>query len=331
MVDAVHSQLLGYLLGALDTSDQEEVESRLQAEPEFRAELEAIQSRLALPDRAAFLYDPPEGLAARTCRLVFAEAAPTPAPRRRAMTAQAAPPSWIHQLRWVDLAVAAAVLVVAAVVVVPAIQESRFHAGILGCKENLRQLGVAMTRYSEQHDGYFPAIPDEGSASLAGLYLPTLAGDGFLTEAQRAVCPRSPDTRRSDFRITNWDELRSAAADVMDRLRPTLSGIYGYHPGHLEDGVYRPTKNLRRPNFVLMADAPSFDLPGYQSLNHAGRGQCVLLEDGRVVFLTQPTPPAWREAIFVNDDGVMALGSDPNDSVIFPPTRPPVFQAGGLR
>lgn len=326
MSDAVREQLLGYLFGALDDDEQEELDRRFQTEPQLRAEFESLRARLPLPDRSLFEWEPPPGLAARTCRMVAAQrdAVPSEVASRPPipMTSEVSPPAGRRGIRWIDAAMATAVAVAAFLVVAPAVQESREHARRQQCMENLHQVGLAMDGYSERSGGFFPDVLADGNASMAGMYLPILVRDGYLADASRAVCPGSPEAGRADLRGADWGDLRTLTSEAIDRLRSAVGGIYGYHPGHLENGAYRRTRNQRRPHMVILADSPGFGSPDFQSVNHGGRGQHALLEDGHVRFLPSPGPPTWREAIFLNHEGRVALPSDPDDAVVFPPTHP---------
>ena len=71
MTDSVQEQLLGHLLGALDDSEQESVETQLQCDPQLRRELEKARRLLEPLDEAREAFTPPSGLAEHTCRLVF--------------------------------------------------------------------------------------------------------------------------------------------------------------------------------------------------------------------------------------------------------------------
>src|SRR5687767_6621687 len=68
--------LLGYLLGALERTEHEQVEAELESNPALRDELRRLENRLGhvgLADEPVS-YDPPPGLAVRTCRLVAVKA-----------------------------------------------------------------------------------------------------------------------------------------------------------------------------------------------------------------------------------------------------------------
>ena len=77
--DPMHQQLLGHLLGALDDDEQEWVEARLEHDEEYRRRWVELRRRLAPLLAVRPDFEPPPGLAERTCRLVASFA---PVPRR---------------------------------------------------------------------------------------------------------------------------------------------------------------------------------------------------------------------------------------------------------
>ena len=72
MSDLDHQQLLGHLLGALDDEEQEWLDARLERDPRCREELTRWRRRLAPLAALRPDFEPPPGLAERTCRLVAA-------------------------------------------------------------------------------------------------------------------------------------------------------------------------------------------------------------------------------------------------------------------
>jgi hypothetical protein len=270
-------------------------------------------------------FEPPLGLAKRTCAKVFAcsqprgrRSSPAALPRERlpeeATVVAAAGPGWWSRWSWADALVATAVGVVLCMLIFPAIHSSRFHARVAACQENLRQLGVALTQYSERHGGAFPEVPHEGPMAAAGIYAPVLLSNGYLDNQSRVVCPSSPIAADSAFRVPAIEELLSATGDALERLRGSMGGSYGYTLGYVENGQYRGPRNLRRATYAIMADAPA--LPALKSLNHDGRGQNVLFEDGHVEFLSTPQPASVRDNVFVNDTGEVAAGRHRDDAVV---------------
>jgi len=327
MTDRVRKQVLGYLLEASDDSERELVEARLQCDPAYRGEILRVRRELPRLEEVREPEPPPPGLAWRTCQYVFAQAKwiGASAARRRRMTPHAAPHAWTGHLRWLDAGVAAAIVVMAVLVVLPAVQGSRFQARLIACQDNLRQLGVALTDYSRGHGDYFPQVPAEGKLAAAGVYAPLLVRDGLLTEPQRVLCPESPGAAQAGFRIPSVEELQAAGDERLPALQQRMGGSYGYCLGHWEGGSLVAAKNCSRAYFALMADAPSDVLPGRQSLNHDGRGQNVLFEDGHVEFAPGSQPQPGGDDIFANDEHCVAAGIQSDDSVIATSGTPPII------
>lgn len=324
---SVQEQLLGHLLGALDDGEEQAVAARLRSDPDLREQLQRVGLQLEPLSAGVCDFLPPPGLAERTCRFVAAHGKLPAAAgsRRRSMSADAAPLGWIGRIRWTDVAVAAVIFAAASLLIVPAILSSRFDSRVAVCRDNLRDLGRALTQYSERHGDYFPPVPTEGRLAGAGIYAPVLLCDGLLTDFSRVVCPGSALAEVRDFGVPSIDELQTASAEEAERLRHRMGGSYGYNLGHMQDGVYHATKNLRRGEFALMADGPGADLPGHQSPNHGGRGQNVLLEDGSVQYYSSPRPYPEADHIYANDDGIVAAGTHLNDSVIGSSSAVPII------
>src|SRR5688572_18304453 len=78
MSEPSREHLLGYLLGALDRSESEWLEVQLEDDPDLRAQLDRLSVRVRQMglDEEPRHYEPPPGLAARTCRFVAAQTEP---------------------------------------------------------------------------------------------------------------------------------------------------------------------------------------------------------------------------------------------------------------
>lgn len=66
----MREHLLGYLMGALDASQQREVESAIQDDPRLRQELESLNQALDPLRTELDSYEPPLGLANRTLDVI---------------------------------------------------------------------------------------------------------------------------------------------------------------------------------------------------------------------------------------------------------------------
>jgi hypothetical protein len=328
MSHPVEEQLLGYVMGALDDSEREQVQESLKTDPRLRRGLAAAQRSLKPLRAARLFFAPPPGLAERTCRFVALHAAAEskgPAqPSRPVISPLTVSAGWMGRVRWLDLVMAVGLWLAAALLVLPAIHGSRFSSQLAACQDNLRKVGFALQNYSQRHQDLFPLVPPQGRLAVAGIYAPTLLRGGFLTESRTVVCPSSSLSGAARFRVPSLDELANAAQDELPRLRCAVGGSYGYCLGHLRNGVYEGTRNRQRPRFALISDAPSRDQAGHQSLNHGGRGQNVLFEDNHVNFLTSSKPCDLADDIFVNDDGLVAAGLQEDDAVIGPSDASPL-------
>ena len=171
----MRDDLLGFVLGALDASEHEQIQRRLEQDAQLQQQLETVQRGLRPLRVAREPVAPPAGLAARTCQLVGKIAGPpsggapavTPLRRSTARGLSPARPEWSGDARtWsvADFIVAAGVCLAAACMFFPAIVASRHHSQRTLCQRNLQQAGVALDTYS-QLKGWFPTVPAKGNAS----------------------------------------------------------------------------------------------------------------------------------------------------------------------
>jgi hypothetical protein len=317
MTDSEREQLLGHLLGALEEDEQSAMNARLNQDPVYRKETVLLNRLLEPLSGLRKDYDPPAGLAERTCRFVFSNI-PTPASAEtgKKLRPNVTPPSWAGRMTKLDMIMAATVLVAASLLIFPALENSRFSARRAACQDNLRELGNALTKYSEVNGGYFPTVPSQGKLAAAGIYAPVLFQNKLLTDVSRVVCPDSRlAAQRNTFRVPTYKELELSPTNQIVDLRSTMGGSYGYNLGYAKNDVYYPTRNLHRNNFAIMSDAPS-DRPEHLSNNHGSWGQNVLFEDTSVKFLTKSKIEGSGDDFFTNDAGQVAAGLNQNDSVI---------------
>jgi hypothetical protein len=324
MTSPSREHLLGYLLGALERTEQEQIEAELDQNPTLRAELERVQSclgHIGLSDKPQD-FDPPPGLAARACRHVVAHARSTPTPAT-SVAAQFGGEQ-ARRFRWADLLAISAVLMIGASLIFPALWNSHLSAQIASCESNLLKLGTALHDFSNrQPDGNFPGPEASGARAAAGIYAPTLVSYQHVP-AKLFLCPSSPLVRSgSEFRVPTLDELDKATGQKLVALQQSMGGDYGYTLGYTQDGKLQKPCNSRRPGFALLADAPSDTQPGRVSANHRGRGQNLLYEDGHVQFLMKLPSPDLTDDPFHNRDGRVAAGLDCDDAVLGTSSDPP--------
>ncbi len=324
----MREELLGYLLDALEPHERAHVETKLANSPELQGELAILSRALEPLVGGGGHHDPPGGLAERCCQYVT-QRSQVVTPASLDIRPSELPP---RHSRWTlaDMVVAAGIVLAAGMIFFPAVSHSRYAARLAACQNNLRQIGTSLVQYSGLNDGFFPAVPSHGNLSAAGVYGPTLTEKQILKDHSTLVCPASDLATRADkFRVPTMAELQKAQGAELTRLQQAMGGSYGYHLGYVSNGENRPTKNLGRSNFALMADAPQVQRTGQQSPNHGGIGENVLFEDGHVVYQTTPTTRGGADNIYLNDRGQVAPGLHKDDSVIAGSGAPLTAVAGG--
>jgi len=345
-----HEQLLGYLLGALDSKECIEIERALAECPESIAEFEKIRRSL---DTVGLLeepeqVDPPLCLASRTCEFVESQieayaaetvvlkAVAADAVRAAEETSESnskvlpkvklSPVSRAEAsgrgLRKMDLAIFCSVILSGAALCLPLLFTTQLQANITRCQNHLRQLGQALHAYSDlQPDGVFPAVLASGPRSVAGVYAPTLLTTQLVQDQRTFFCPGNPHlaANLSEKPIPTLQQLDAASDEQLERYHRTMGGGYGYSLGYQQDEELLPPRNGRRASFPLLADAPHDSQPGRLSNNHDRRGQNMLFEDGQVRFIKMNHSPNQETALddpFHNRLGQVAAGLDVNDAVL---------------
>jgi hypothetical protein len=326
MTENTSHDLIGYLLDALDADERESLEERLRGDAALAAQLETARGHLDLLGRPDSC-EPPPGLAARTCQFVaeqrtaLADSAGqchSPLGERETVLSDREAGSELispsRSWRLIDIAVAIAVCVAGVALVLPMIQSSRATAQVAACANRLREIGLALTGYSDHHDGAFPEVPESGKLAAAGIYAPVLLDAGYLNDRRIVICPASALAGNSKLVVPTLGELQAADGEQLAELRRTMGGSYGYALGYRDGGQYKSTRNLHRANFALAADMPATDCS--TSLNHGGAGHNVLLEDGHIAFIHGCRLDGSSDDIFTNDLGKVAAGCHVNDAVV---------------
>jgi hypothetical protein len=323
----MREDLLGYLLNALDDAERERIEAALRTDPELQRRLEELHEQLQM--LAEEEENPPPGLAERTCDRVADYAERQSRLATRPCTDRTQPVrlsdrasrelSSGHSTSLADVVVGAGIFLAASFLFFPAIANSRYRSEIAACQFNLQRLGCALTEFSEVQAGLFPQVPTEGKRAAAGLFAPQLVHGEYLTEPAILICPGSRLAwERTDWYVPTLEELDAAEGRQLARMRRRMGGSYGYTLGYVSEGKYRSHRNEHRPYFALMADAPSYHLPGHQSSNHEGRGQNVLFEDMHIEFVSSAVAGLLGDLLFLNRLGYTEAGVDKSDAVIVP-------------
>lgn len=303
----MHEQLLGYLIGALDEDEHQQVEEQLRSSHDMRRVLDQLKAGLEPLSWDREHLPTPANLAARTC--AFVENRRIAIPFREFGSR---PTRWTMQ----DFLVAACILVAASMLFIPAVGHSRGLARIAQCQNNLRQLGIALDHYTQANNGYLPYIAPTGNLASSAAFAPRLVSAGVLADHRILSCPDVSSARGEVKLIPAADEIEQARPTELADFDRMMGGDYRVTLGYMEDGVYRPTRHLNRPYFAYAADAPNHALG--KSFNHGGRGHNVLFEDWHVEFLKDSRCQHNDDSddIFCNASGEVAPGLSRDDSVI---------------
>jgi hypothetical protein len=316
MIDPLHQQLLGHLLGALDDDEQEWVESRLERDVEYRRQWMEWRRRMApllsmRPDS-----DPPPGLAERTCQFVAA-CAPVlgrSKPRRRNMSPDLALPVRGVRVGWLDAAALAVIVLVAAILVPPAIHNSRFHSRLTSCQEKLRQVGLALAEYGYKHGHAISDLADNERLTDAGQFAANLLDDSLAPDDGRAVCSDGWLAAQGACRSLHFGSLltlgENSAVEVAEVGPPLPTWSPQEIPGaSIKDwlGLWHngTTDSVTDPPpaaVAVLADAPSADSPGQVFDYHDGQGRNMFFGDGHVDFLPCSTSRNATETLLTGDD-----------------------------
>jgi hypothetical protein len=306
-------QLLGYLLGALERAEQEQVEHELATNARLREELAEIKATL---DKVG-INDPPEpieppaGLAERTCQFV-AEQAQQPAV---ALAPDLGNGSGYRSYTLTDALVAASVLVVLTALVFPSLARSRFLAQMMACQNNLRQMGMAMLLDSETRpDRMHMRMPWEDRRVVVGMTASTLVERQLVSSPDIAVCPTSDRGNLvPGYPMPTRDQWGNASGDELKRLQRLVGGSYAYPLGYSLNGQIIPSRNMYREHYCLVAEAPQINGGG----SHAGQGGNVFFEDGHFRWVDAGAYSLLPDDPYRNRLGqAKAAGVDAEDAVL---------------
>ncbi len=307
MID--REDLLGYLLGALDVEESTQVEQAIRQDESLRHELEQIKRSLApLDAERDATFDPPPGLADRTLAHVEAHRV---MPRER--------PALGHKrFRSLDALATLASLTAIALLIFPALLNSRFQARIDHCQSNLFALGTQLISYAEsQPDRSYPLLDQSGKLAFAGAPAVELREQGLLdAKTPLLVCPSGEIDAATWQGIPTSQEILAADGPRLWELQQQAGGSYGWYLGVIAEGRFRSPRYQGRSFHVISSDAPSFNLTHLASSSHGGIGFNVLFDDQHVEYIKVGDVDQRPDDPLRNHLGLVAAGVGGNDSVV---------------
>lgn len=307
MIEPSHQQLLGHLLGALDDDEQEWLETRLEQDGTYRCQWTQWRRRLAPLDALRPEFEPPLGLAQRTCDFVakFRVLRP-PTPTLR-MSPECSLLGNASFLGWRDLVMLGVLLIGVLTVALPALYHSQLQARFVACQNRLQEMGLALTQYSGQHNVSLSRLADRGRLTEVGAPAVLALKRELSPDGGVSGCPDAwlaaqgmverlsrPTTLSAEQEPT---DSKTAPRMVLAAKFPVL--VDQNWPGTWRNGTATGPHALSPADKAILTDAPSVDLPGQVIAYHGGLGRNLFFSDGHAqAFSHEKSSPSGSLPLF---------------------------------
>ena len=192
----------------------------------------------------------------------------------------------------IELLVVIAIIAILAGMLLPALARAREEARKAVCKSNVKQIGLAISMYSNDFEEFYPTCGlnmTAGNADdLRGLGSLCLLYDQYITAKKIFKCPSTTDDPNN--------------LDIGLNIDRTV-GLISAHPAGCSYAYDSQKGKLSDPMTAIAADKRGEDNRLRNSTNHGNTGQNVLYYDGHVEW--GPT----RNVGINNDDIWWYIGS----------------------
>ena len=321
-------QLVDYVLNQLTPTERAALEQHLVNHPDDAGKINRLRSTLHLLEADRNAFKPPVGLVvatlARTAQHIATERLqrePTPATKLRdkpTMRRVVTSGDWVFpNWRRIDVAVAAGIAFIAFGLVFGAIGKIRHTSQVYACQDQLRQLHVALTGYTDTHSGRYPEVGTQ-SVPVAGAFVTELARAGQYESFRPLLCPASDfdEAKPVTFPTNPTDALMKVGYSYSLGYRTSTGSITGLRRTESATGV--------TDGVPVVADLPSLrSAPTGGPYSPHGNGQNVLFAGGSVRYSTISAVGINRDEIYQNDNGFVRAGLHINDTALGRPSDYP--------
>lgn len=177
-----------------------------------------------------------------------------------------------HAFTLIELLVVISIIAVLIAMLLPALKNARAAARSVQCKQQLKQMGLALTLYADDYEGYFPAF--RASHAKGKVYWPIFLSDHYM---------------RMQLGNKRYDEIFLCPSD------PVGYDPIAFHQGSTETGSYG-AGNTYMPGLGMDTTTwPSHHV----HRNRAPRGGVVFADNTHIKLLLRPdSKPAYFPSLF---------------------------------
>ncbi len=192
----------------------------------------------------------------------------------------------------IELLIVIGIIGLLAGILLPVLSRAKESARRAQCASNIRQIGMGLIMYANEHEDTFPqdtttVVERPAMRSLNLLF------NTYVSDKKIFKCPSDVTVTKE----TNAGMSLSAANDSFNQIECS----YGYDYTHTQ---------VDDAGVALVSDRPPADPSAIaNSSNHNGRGQNVVYIDGHVEFVNSPLA-GWYEEDGVTRDNIFLNASD---------------------